>query len=172
MNKQKTLKPGDIVVALQLALTPETALSNLADATKRSIGEVHNAIGRLRTSGLVDPEARRIEREPLVQFIRWGVPYAFPPTTGGTTVGIATAVILNSPEVGEPVHSEFVWPASGGTSRGESLVPLHPRVPELADQNPRLRALLAVVDLIRIGGTRERTAAVAELERVLAAAVS
>lgn len=172
MTKQKTLKPGDIVVALQLALTPETALSNLADATKRSIGEVHNAIGRLRTSGLVHPEARRIEREPLVQFIRWGVPYAFPPTIGGATVGIATAAILDGSEEAEPADSEFVWPASVGTSRGESLMPLHPRVPELADQNPRLRALLALVDLIRIGGARERAAAVAELERVLAAVIS
>ena len=172
MTKQKTLKPGDIVVALQLALTPETPLANLAESTKRSIGEVHNAIARLRTSGLLDPEFRRIEREPMIQFIRWGVPYAFPPTTGGTTVGIATAVILNGPEAGEPAHSEFVWPASMGTSRGESLVPLHPRVPELAETNPRLRALLAVVDLIRIGGTRERTAAVAELERVLTTAAS
>lgn len=172
MIKQKTLRPGDIVVALQLALTPETPLVNLAESTKRSVGEVHNAIARLRTSGLVDPEARRIEREPLVQFIRWGVPYAFPPAMGGTTVGIATAVILNGPEATEPAHSEFVWPALGGTSRGESLVPLHPRVPELAKQNPRLRALLALVDLIRIGGTRERAAAVAELERVLAMAVS
>ena len=171
MSRQKNLHPGDVVVALQLALTPGVALSDLADLAKRSIGEVHNALARLRTSGLVDPEARRIEREPLIQFIRWGVPYAFPPMTGGTTVGIATAVILNGPEAGEPAQSEFVWPTSAGTSRGESLVPLHPRVPELAEQNPRLRSLLALVDLIRIGGTRERAAAVAELERVLAATV-
>lgn len=172
MTKQKTLRPGDVVVALQLALTPEASLNNLAVMAKRSIGEIHNALARLRASGLVDPEARRIEREPLIQFIRWGVPYAFPPTTGGATIGVATAVMLNDPGAAEPTQSEFVWPTSAGTSRGESLVPLHPRVPELAEQNPRLRALVALVDLIRIGGTRERAAAVAELERALTAVVS
>ena len=165
--RQKTLRPSDVVVALQVALTPEHSLAYLAGAAKRSIGEVHNAEKRLRGAGLIDPERRIVEREPLLQFIRWGVPFAFPASTGGTTVGVATALIIEGPGLDEPERCEFVWPWRNGQSRGESLAPLHPRVPELAEQNPHLRMLLALVDLIRIGGVRERTAAVAELERII-----
>ena len=168
--RQQSLHPGDVVVALQLALRHERPLSEVAAGSARSIGEVHNAIARLRSAGLVDPDTRLVEREPLLQFIRWGVAYSFPPTIGGSTVGVATASLdgnLGGTD-GVPAQVEFVWPSSAGTSRGAALVPLHPRVPELAEHNPRLYVLLAAVDLIRVGGARERAAASAHLARLLA----
>ena len=168
--RQQSLHPGDVVVALQLALHHERPLSEVAEGSARSIGEVHNAISRLRSARLVDPDTRRVEREPLLQFIRWGVAYAFPPAIGGPTVGVATASLDGSPSgtSGVPAQVEFVWPSAAGSSRGAALAPLHPRVPELAEHNPRLYALLAAVDLIRVGGARERTAASAHLARLLA----
>jgi hypothetical protein len=165
--KQPNLHAGDIVVALQIAITPGVQLSGLAVSTRRSIGEVHNALGRLRLSGLVDPNIRKIDRAPLLQFIRWGIPFAFPAVTGGTTVGVATATLFIGHPGDEPAKCEFVWPAAYGRSRGESLLPLHSRVPEIAAHNAPLRTLLSLVDVARIGGARERTAALAELERLL-----
>ena len=167
MKNQLSMRPGDVVVALQVAVTPGAPLIELAEASKRSIGEVHNSLGRLRTARLVAPEGRSVELEPLLQFIKWGVPVAYPAITGGTTIGIATAIIVGNPGFIEPTVCEFVWPFAHGTSRGESLTPLHPRVPEVAAGNPRLRILLSLVDLIRVGGVREQTAATAELERRL-----
>ena len=118
----------------------------------------------------MDPERRRVEREPLVQFVRWGVPYAFPPAIGGATVGVATAT-LNTVVDGTtaaPAAAEFVWASGDGTSRGAALEPLHSRVPGIAGSNGPLYALLAAVDLIRVGGARERAAAAAQIERQLA----
>ena len=94
MAKQKSLHPGDVVVALQLAITPEATLVSIAEHAKRSLGEAHNATKRLHSAGLLVPDSRGIEREPLLHFIRWGVPFAFPPEVGGTTVGVATAVVI------------------------------------------------------------------------------
>lgn len=170
--RQQSLRPGDVVVALQLSITPGVHLRRLADDSGRSIGEVHNAIARLQASGLVDPASRRIEREPFVQFIRWGVPFAFPAATGGFTVGMATARTRDHGSTDEPVQTEFVWPLATGASRGESITPLHPRVPEIAGRNPTLRTLLSLVDLVRVGGTRERNAAMINIERLIQPAVS
>jgi len=168
--RQKTLRPGDVVVALQVALTPDTSLTVLAEQSGRSLGEVHNAIVRLRNAGLMDPGRRRVEREPLMQFVRWGVPYAFPPTIGGTTVGVATATldILTDGTIAAPAAVEFVWASAEGMSRGAALEPLHPRVPDIAGRNDPLCSLLAAVDLVRVGGAREREAASAWIERQIA----
>lgn len=168
--RQQTLRPGDVVVALQVALSPEAPLAALAEQSGRSLGEVHNAIARLRTAGLMDPERRRVEREPLMQFVRWGVPYAYPPAIGGGTVGVATATLNTSAggSVSAPEAVEFVWASAEGTSRGTALEPLHSRVPEIAGRNAPLYALLSAVDLIRVGGARERAAASAYIERQLA----
>ena len=165
--RQQSLRPGDVVVALQLSITPGVQLQRLADDSGRSIGEVHNAIARLNASGLVDPVSRRIELEPFIQFVRWGVPFAFPPATGGLTVGMATARTVAEGPTDEPAQTEFVWSLATGVSRGESIAPLHPRVPEIAGRNPVLRTLLSLVDLVRVGGTRERNAAMTEIERLL-----
>lgn len=171
MTNQQSLRPGDLVVALQLSLTPDAPLAAVAADSYRSIGEVHNAVRRLRGARLVDPSTRRVEREPLLQFIRSGVPFSFPATVGSGTVGVATAVHVGPAGSAEPASAEFVWPRSSGQSRGQSLVPLHPRVSELAETNRDLRALLSLVDLVRVGGVRERAAAVAELERLMGGGV-
>src|SRR3990172_3332809 len=109
--KQQTLRPGDVVVALQVALSPEATLTAIAELSGRSLGEVHNAITRLRSAGLMDPERRKVEREPLMQFVRWGVPYAFPPAIGGATVGVATATLntVVDGSMAAPASVEFVW---------------------------------------------------------------
>jgi hypothetical protein len=163
--KQERLSLGDVSLALALADEPSASLKRLAELTCRSLGEVHNAERRLRASRLLRPDSRSVEREPFLRFIQWGVPHAYPPTIGGMATGVATA-LLNPPSDGEPTESEFVWPAAYGETRGQALAPAYPRAPQLATVNPRLRHLLSLVDLIRVGGTRDQAAAIAEIERI------
>lgn len=170
--KQISIHSGDIPVALQLALTPLALFSALAKSTGRSIGEVHNAISRLQAARIVMRARRAIVVEPLLRFIQWGVPYSFPPVIGGMALGVETAR-LNWSEAetssvlgtgtANPARSrtsEYVWPSAEGETRGQALAPLYTFAPRLARTNSELCLILSRVDLIRIGGAREGSAAI------------
>ena len=68
------LKPQDIAVALQLALTPGVTYAALAAATGLSQGEVHNAVRRLRGARLVLADAAQVHATALMEFLDDGVP--------------------------------------------------------------------------------------------------
>lgn len=168
--KQIALRPGDVAVALQLAIEPGNTLAIMAELTGRSIGEIHNAVRRLTASGLIEAETRRVYRDPLLRFVRWGVPHAFPVTLGGPATGIPTG--WDAPgarddpalAVGRSELVSYVWPAATGASRGIALQPLYPIAPEVAERNPRLWLAMAMVDAIRLGGAREGDAAARKLD--------
>ena len=170
--KIDSLKPSDIAVALALAMVPGASLSALASITGRSIGEVHNAIRRLNAGRLLKPERREVVREPLLKFLQWGMPVAFPAQVGGITRGLATArVITANKAVGDEADTmdpaEFVWPDASGPSRGQALIPLYPAAPGAALKDTGFWTLLALVDLVRVGGAREQALALSHLERIL-----
>ena len=164
MTKQLILRPSDIVVALQLALTQSAQFKSVAEATLISSGECHNAVRRLRLSALLLPEERRPSTDALHEFLIHGAPYAFPPIIGSTAPGIPTA--HGSPPFAEIVESAdlHVWADADGTARGQSLVPLYPAAPLLPGRNQALYELLAITDALRVGTTRVRNIA-AELLR-------
>ena len=159
MFKQPTLRPGDLVVACQLTITPAAQFIALAEATGISAGECHNAVRRLRLARLLLADERRASTEILQQFLVQGAPFAFPPVLGATTVGIATA--HSSPAFRAIVESAdaFVWPHANGSARGQSLVPLFPGAPSLVGPNRPLYDLLTIVDALRVGTTRLRKVA-------------
>ena len=53
----------------------------------------------------------------------------------------------------------IVWPAADGKVRGEGLEPIHPSAPKVAAADPAMYSVLAAVDLLRVGGAREREVA-------------
>lgn len=177
---QPVLRPADVVVALQLALTPKVLLRELATSTLVSIAEAHGAVRRLEAGALLAPGERLAPPDVLLPFLRYGVPHAFPPVLGPVTIGVRTAYLTDAAptDVNEvrtdvnEVRTEYVWPTPAGSWRGTSLVPLHRRAVALAERNPSLARLLALVDVLRIGSTRARQAADAELRRLLQAATS
>lgn len=110
-------------------------------------------------ASLLSPSSRRPVADLLLRFLVFGVPHAFPPVIGPATVGVATA--QSAPVFDGVVAGDvgLVWPAADGTARGLALTPLFPRAVELPRHNPELYALLAIVDALRVGQTRERKAA-------------
>ena len=169
-SKQPTLRPSDLVVALQLAITPEAQFLDLAKLTVLSTGECHNAVRRLRLSKLLLANERRPSLELLQQFLIHGAPFAFPPVIGQPVAGVPTG--HSAPpfqgilEAGE----QLVWAAVDGTTRGRSIVPLAPRAAELALKNEALYELLTLVDALRSGTARIRKLAADLLAQRLAPA--
>lgn len=164
------LKPQDVVVLLKLAVVGgEWSYPSLAHALGMSASEVHNAIRRASDSGLMNLTTKRPNRQALVEFLVHGLRYVFPAVRGGVTRGLPTA------HGAPPLKDRFaaggesvpVWPDPEGEVRGEELRPLYKSVPVAARRDPALYELLALLDAVRAGRSRERAIAIDELKRRL-----
>src|SRR4051812_15048313 len=166
-TKPMGLRPQDVVVALQLGLTPEAQYADLGHRLGLSTAETHNAVRRLQKARLLSAGRRTVIIPSLQEFVSCGVPYAFPAELGSETRGVPTAYsappLADSFGTADPV----VWPSLDGVARGQSLIPLLPSAPRLAKSNPQLYRLLALVDALRIGRARERSQAKVLLEAAL-----
>jgi DNA-binding Lrp family transcriptional regulator len=159
------LKPQDLLIVLKLWVSRGQAWTypTLAKALRMSPSEAHAAIRRAHAAGLL-MEARAEANpnpEALKEFLLHGVRYAFAPDRGEQTRGIPTA------HAAPPLAKSFqateepppVWPYAKGPTRGQAFSPLYRSAPEAALEDPALYELLALVDALRGGRTRERNLA-------------
>ncbi len=164
------LKPQDAVVLSKLLeygpKRPPYAL--IAKELFMSASEVHAAVQRCKGAHLLSgPE--RLETpniSAMEEFFIHGLKYAFPPQRGELTRGVPTAFAA------QPLMSRIssgtgpppVWPYAEGKSRGYSFAPLYKTVPQAALVDPFLYEMLALIDAIRDGRTRDRQIAIEELK--------
>ena len=164
------LKPQDVVVLIKLleygGRRPPYA--QIAEELYLSASEVHAAVQRVRRARLLSPgEAVEVPNKSAVEeFLLHGVKYAFPPDRGEITRGLPTGYAA------EPLKSRIsagnepppVWPSSEGKTRGYSFAPLYKTVPRAALRDRYLYEVLALIDAIRDGRSRERQIAEQELK--------
>ena len=171
MSQAIQLKGFDVALAIRL-LKPASTLEVLAEELGMVASQVHASIKRLAVAGLVLPGTRKANRSALREFIEHGVRYAFPAQVGKQARGIPTA--HSAPLLAGQIDAmdAFVWPASDGDARviGLTVVPLYPKAPLLASSSPDTYAILALVDVFRVGRARERALALPALEGLLYAA--
>jgi hypothetical protein len=101
-------------------------------------------------------------------FLEHGVRWIAPAKVGDFQLGLPTAHSFESLArklAGDP--DPVVLPLPQGPVRGRAVSPLHPRAPAAAERDPDLLRLLAIVDALRMGRTRDREVAVAELRACL-----
>jgi hypothetical protein len=162
VNKQSAIKPQDVVVAIKLRLLdgmPFTYAS-LAASLEMSASEVHASLNRAQMARLVMPSdegSLEVNRSSLVEFIIYGVKYAFPAVLGASSRGVLTAYGAE-PLRSALVHAEDapVWPYAKGQDRGPALYPLYPSVPAVAMRDADLYVIFSLIDGLRIGAARER----------------
>lgn len=171
MKHSGGMRPQDIAVLLKIvALGKEPWLAkDLAAALHLSPAEVSNSMARSVLAGLLDATKRKVARGALLDFLRHGLPYAFPVRPGGLVRGVPTA--HSAPPLRQRFLSDeaFVWPSAQGTLQGQAIEPLYPAAPEAALEDPALHALLALAAALRVGRTRERAEAAKELAKRLKA---
>jgi hypothetical protein len=174
---QVALRPQDLVVLLRLSLQdgPPPSYAALATELALTASEVHAAVERATLAQLAHKDAKgkpSVVREALRLFVLHGARYAFPPVRGEITRGLPTGYAA-APLAGRIVAPAYepvpVWPDKNGTTRGATLHPLYPSVPQAAERNPALYELLVLFDAIRAGSPRERALAIDLFERQLAA---
>jgi hypothetical protein len=163
------LKPQDVVVLLKL-LEYDSRRPPYADIAKDlflSVSEVHASVQRAKQARLATGQehGESTNKAALEEFLIHGLKYAFPAERGELTRGVATSYAAEPLKGRISAGSEPppVWPFPEGKTRGYSLAPLYKTVPRAALRDPYLYQMLALVDAIRDGRSRERKIAEGEI---------
>jgi len=167
---QESLRPADVVALLAVHVQPGSwTFSRLGELLGVSTSRVHDSLKRCAHADLYEPAGRRVRTRNLEVFLVNGVRFAFPATVGAAALGIPTGAF--GPPLKDVLSAgglPYVWAHVGPDSvNGQTVTPLHPNVPQVALREPLLYELLALVDSLRLGGSRERTAAEEELKQRL-----
>jgi hypothetical protein len=160
------LKPQDVLVLLKQVANPATiwTYATLAESLHLSASQAHRSVQRCLAAGLAVSKGRgewQAVRSTLLEFAVHGVRYAFPATQGSVRRGIPTS--FGTPPLSADINSAAgdapIWPHPSGTVRGPSLSPLCKTAPDAALADPALHEMLALLDALRAGRSRERALA-------------
>jgi hypothetical protein len=175
------LRPHDVLVLLKLCVGQDGQLRqmDLARTLGLSQSEITKSLDRMLLCGLYNDAAAwvtpdgtamvppvnsrrrglgRVHRPNLLELLVHGIKYVIPARLGGATRGFRTAWGM-APLAQKIVSNDDnlpVWPDAHGPAWGPAVEPISPSVPFAAGQDPALYELLALVDAIRLGRTRER----------------
>lgn len=163
------LKPQDVVVLFKIISLDNVQWKqkDLANQLGLSQSEVSEAVTRCKYAQLLDPKGKIVMKSSLLELAQYGLRYVFPQKPGAVVRGVPTA--HSAAPLKEHIESteNYVWPYGKGTVRGHSIVPLYPSVPEAALQDVKLHELLALVDALRVGRSRERAMALVALKKLM-----
>jgi hypothetical protein len=169
MKQHNGMRPHDIVILLKIAAKGASLwlMKDLAYELGISASEVSESLHRSMIAGLIAQDKKRLMKQSLLEFLEHGLCYVYPQRPGGLVRGILTA--HSASPISELIASEapYVWPFTNGKVRGQSIDPLHPKVAEACLRDERFYELMALCDVLRLGKTREKHLAVAELKKRL-----
>jgi hypothetical protein len=169
MRTHNGMRPQDVAILLKiLSLNGQDwQYRDLAHSLSISISEISDSLKRSHTAGLVDESKKNIFRQSLMEFIEFGLPYVFPQIPGTMVTGYPTG--HSHPYFKEKFISDenFVWPYMEGNVRGLAIEPLYKGAVEACQKDPVLHLMLASIDMIRLGSTRERKLALTELKKMI-----
>ena len=156
------LKPQDTVLALKYwslnQSNADSSVRDIAESIGISASEVSKGTKRLIGAHLVVERNARMfaESGALLEWLSYGIRYAYPQKSVGYGRGTATAwncPILQSEM--EPPAPAWVWPVSGGDVEGILIQPFHGAVPYAASQDVNLYRVMSLLEAIRGGKPRE-----------------
>ena len=162
-------KSLDVVVLLKLLLDGAgKPYAQLSRELLMSASEIHAAVRRCAEAGLIHLGSKKPLRQPVEEYLLYGVRYAFPAKRGPVARGVPTAYAA-PPLAGQITVDDLppVWPDPQGSTKGYALEPLYTSVPAVARSDSKLYELLALVDTLRVGRARERKLAEGELKKRL-----
>ena len=163
------MRPQDIVVLLKILCYGKRKWysKDLAENLYLSTAEVSNSLERSAVSGLIDATKKKVRVRALLDFLIFGLPYVFPQRPGSQSRGIPTAHSHPFMQEGFLSEQQYVWPDAASDEKGAVIQPLYPGAASAARRDEKLYLMLALVDVLRAGKTREKTAAIAELEKIM-----
>lgn len=164
------LSAPDIASLLYLHLHPADPYSAMAERLGISKSTAHGSVQRLIKNRLVHRSARAmgtVAQGPALDFLSYGVPYAFAPNIVPVARGVVTGLrALDGGGMNSFAGaSALVWPSKLDDQMGVGIEPLVPAAPDIVHRDPPLYRMLAIVDALRVGDAREREVAREALQR-------
>lgn len=157
-----SLKPQDTLLLLKYWSLRQGnraySVRSIADSIAISASEVSKGNRRLIASHLVVERNGGVfaETGALLEWLCYGVRYAYPQESVGYGRGMATSwncPLLVSDIV--PPSPPLVWPVTGGEVDGALIKPFHAAIPFAASRDEYLYRALSVLEAIRGGKPRE-----------------
>jgi hypothetical protein len=173
-KRTNTLKPQDIVILLKLISNTQSStkperIVDLSYSLGISASEISLGLRRLQNSALITEDTKKPLKNNALEFLKFGLKYVFPVKLSSVSRGVPTSHSASplKEKITSNEEEQYVWPCDEGNIRGHSVTPLYPSVPLAALKDTKLHELLALVDAIRIGRSREQKIAFEELEKIL-----
>ncbi|MFW2477443.1 MAG: hypothetical protein ACN4EP_11030 [Sediminibacterium sp.] len=162
MRQHNGMRPQDIVVLVKMVLweNREWQFQELARALYISPAEVSESVNRSSFAGLVNHQRKKVHRLSFLEFLQFGMPYVFPQAPGPLTRGMITG--HSHPYFNKGIISSelYVWPEVNGIDYGQAIEPFYAKQVKAAREDERLYEILAVLDVIRTGKSREKKMAI------------
>ena len=150
--------------------------AGMAMALKMSPSEVHAGVRRSLEVGLLRRLPDLPQRMPvpvktaLEEFLISGLKYVWPGKSGPIGRGVPTCTSLpdvaREMDVPEPT-TPLVWRHPLGTTRGETIIPLYPKLPDVCSTDVWLHGWIALIDILRCKTGREAALAANLIRRRL-----
>jgi hypothetical protein len=168
-NSLHQMKPQDIVVLAKIICMGNDGYIQmaLAETLYMSQSEISSSLKRSSYAGLLIDKGQEVERKLFFDFIQYGLSVVFPEHPGAIVRGTVTAHSAPPLDIEFLSDEKYVWPYAKGLSRGQSIIPLYPTVPQAAKLDYNLHELLALFDAVRVGRAREKNKALEILEQKL-----
>ncbi len=163
------MRPQDVVILMKILTLQDTPWQyrELSASLHLSMSEVSDSLNRSRIAGLIDESKKKLHKQSLMEFLQYGVQYVFPALPGSMVTGIATAHTYAFYKKYFKSDLNYVWPDEDGDIRGLAILPLYKNVIKAVKSDEKLYLLLASIDIIRVGKTRELKIAVEELRKAI-----
>ena len=167
MKKHSGMRPHDVVILLKIAakVSQNWLMKDLAYELIISASEISESLNRSVIAGLLAQDKKRLMQLALLDFLEHGLRYVYPQQPGALKRGLPTA--HSAKPLNEIIDSNeaYIWPYANGNVRGQSIEPLHPKVPEASLKDPVFYELVALCDSLRVGKAREKNIAIEELTK-------
>ena len=163
------MRPQDIAVLLKIVASKSTIpqIVELANGLLLSNSEISESLNRSKTAKLIDYNKKKVNLQNLLEFLEHGINYVFPTEPGAVVRGIPTA--HSHPYMKHLFGGEtnYVWPSNSGDVIGEQIDPLYAKQVDAIKHDVRLYQMLALVDVLRVGKSREKQVAIKQLKHLI-----
>jgi predicted transcriptional regulator len=158
MKKHNGMRPHDIAVLLKIISKGSSPwqFKDLAAELLLSGSEISESINRSVIAGLISSDKKTVNRLALLDFLKYGFKYVFPQQLSALVRGVVTAHSASPLNTFIQSDESVVWPHANGMTRGQSIQPLYPNLPEACLKDASFYELVALLDALRIGKVREQ----------------